>query len=524
MSYNSSTRIFLVSSESKDQETMMKILRHHSMRTRMFYLLIAIPLTGLLSCAERPTPLKTGLPTARLISEVDEAVPEMMERAMIPGLSVSLIRDGMLVWSKGFGVKNRQSLEPVDDQTVFEAASLSKPVFAYAVLKLVERSILNLDTPLIEYVDIPYLEATFLQGKLTDDRIRKITARMVLCHTPGFPNWRNRGNPIEILFEPGEKYSYSGEGFQYLQTVVEKVTGMRMNAFMQEEVFYPLKMTHSSYVWKPEFDETSAFPHNMFEEVSEKRKPTFPMAAATLHTTAPDFARFILAIMNHEGLSKSTIEEMLSSQSVVESEGSGEVTWGLGVGLETTPHGPAYWHWGDNMLFRCLFVAFPEQKLGMVYFTNSFNGLSVRKQMVAAAIGGEHPIMDSSTLDDYGDVDAPGMVFVQTIVRDGIEAALKIFEDLSEKMNPEDIMDERAMNGLGYGLMRSGKIDAAIEVFKLNVNTFPESSNVYDSLGEAYMNAGEHKLAIQNYEKSIELNPDNENGKQMLERIRKEMR
>ena len=116
------------------------------------------------------------------------------------------------------------------------------------------------------------------------------------------------------------------------------------------------------------------------------------------------------------------------------------------------------------------------------------------------------------------------MAFVRSIVRDGLEAALKVYSDLAVRTDPSEIMSESAMNGLGYGLMRSGKLDEAVEVFKLNVRAFPESSNVYDSLGEAYMNAEEYDLAIRNYEKSIELNPDNENGKQMLERIRKAMR
>ena len=475
-----------------------------------------------LACSGGSTPLKTGIPTAKLIAGLDEIIPDLMDQAMIPGLSVAVVRDGILIWSKGFGVKSNETKEPVDDQTVYEAASLSKPVFGYAVLKLVERGELDLDKPLIEYVTEPYMEATFLQGKLTDERIRKITARMVLSHTPGFPNWRLRGNPIEIQFEPGEKYSYSGEGFQYLQAVVEKITGLTMIEFMQKEVFDPLEMTHSSYVWKPEFDEATAFPHNMLEEASEKRKPSFPMAAATLHTTAPDFAKYMMAVMNEEGLSGETVSQMLTTQSVVDPEKSDAVTWGLGVGLEHTPHGLAYWHWGDNMLFRCLFVALPKQKIGVVYFTNSFNGLSVRAQIVAAAIGGEHPIMTSPLLDDYGDVEAPGMVFTRSIVREGMEAAMKVYEELSVSMDPQEIMSESAMNGLGYGLMRSDKLQEAIVVFKLNVKAFPDASNVYDSLGEAYMNDGKIALAIKYYEKSIELNPENENGKEALERLKKQ--
>ena len=165
----------------------------------------------------------------------------LLEDGIVPGLSVAVVQKGELVWHRGFGVKNAQTKEPVAANTVFEAASLSKPVFAYAVLKLVDAGKFDLDTPLTKY-----LPGNYDVGE--DARLQQITARHVLSHTPGFPNWRRQGNPLTIHFTPGERFSYSGEGFVYLSKVIEHVTGEKFNEFMKRMVFDPLGMADSSYV------------------------------------------------------------------------------------------------------------------------------------------------------------------------------------------------------------------------------------------------------------------------------------
>ncbi len=463
--------------------------------------------------------LKTTVPKDTLISQLEKKLPQILEKATIPGLSIAVIRDGKLLWTKGFGIRNSETHDPVTDETVYEAASLSKPVYAYAVLKLVERGELDLDKPLIEYVADEYIEQNYLGRKIDDVRFRKITARMVLTHTPGFPNWRGRDS-LKINFEPGEKFSYSGEGFGYLQKVVEKLSGLALNDFMKKEVFDPLGMNSSSYVWQESYDKNTAYPHDMMGEADKKRKPEQGHAAATLHSTAIDFAQFIMAIMNHTGLQPGTIDSMLVPKVVVDPEKSQDIFWGLGVGLEKTPNGIAFWHWGDNMTFRCFFLAFPQQKIGVVYFTNSFFGLAVRKQIVELAIGGENPALNCNLLANYGDMDSPGMEFARTLIKEGAAAAIQKYHQMREKLAAQDIVEEYFMNGIGYVFLRKKQYQDAIQIFKLNVEAYPESFNVYDSLGEAYMENGDRELAIKNYEKSLELNPENENGKKMLKKIK----
>ncbi|MFN7141390.1 MAG: cyanophycinase, partial [Limisphaerales bacterium] len=173
-------------------------------------------------------------------------VPELMQKWKVPGVSIAAIRNHKLSWTGQYGIKTVGKTEKVEATTIFEAASMSKPVFAYVVLQLAQEGLLDLDQPLVEILGKPYIE--------TDDRHKRITARMVLTHTSGFPNWRPGGSrsngPIPIHFEPGTQMRYSGEGFLFLQRAVEKLTGMPLNDLVQQRLFQPLGMTNSSYVWR----------------------------------------------------------------------------------------------------------------------------------------------------------------------------------------------------------------------------------------------------------------------------------
>jgi CubicO group peptidase (beta-lactamase class C family) len=184
------------------------------------------------------------------ISQLEHDVPDLMKKGGVPGVAIAVVRGGKTTWVHGLGVKNANNAQPVTTETVFEAASLSKPVFAYGVLKLVEQGKLGLDVPLTTYLPKPFVAG--------DERLAKITARIVLSHRIGFPNWPADDGSVSIYFTPGERFSYSGEGYIYLQRVVEKITGEGLNEYMTEAVFTPLGMTSSSYVWRPDFDALTA--------------------------------------------------------------------------------------------------------------------------------------------------------------------------------------------------------------------------------------------------------------------------
>lgn len=464
-------------------------------------------------------PLKKGVKKEEMAARLEKAIPQLMKDGDVPGLSMVLISDGKVFWQRGFGVENAQTKKPVDENTVYEAASLSKPVFAYGVLKLVDAGKLDLDTPLTKYLPGAYVE--------NDERLNQITARMVLSHRTGFPNWRPRGGELKIYFKPGERFSYSGEGFVYLQKVVEHLTGEPLDAYMKKAVFGPLGMTSSSYVWQTAYATRKACGHNALGDVTEQRKPLEANAAASLNTTPQDYAKFVIAVMQGTGLRKETARLMLTPQVKV-NEGCQNcvnnqpgpllpnVSWGLGIGLQQTKDGESFWHWGDsNNDVQCYVVAYPKERLGLLVFTDSGNGHSIIPAIINEAIGGEQPAIAWLHYEQYN---SPARQLFKEIVTRG-EAAINEYRERRKNSAGAPVLNEVQMNRLGYALLQKQKVKEAIEIFKMNVEDFPQSSNVYDSLGEAYMVNGDKELAIKNYQKSIELNPDNANGVEMLKKL-----
>jgi CubicO group peptidase (beta-lactamase class C family) len=328
--------------------------------------------------------------TGATILQLEKDVPELMKKDIVPGLAIAVIRGGKTTWLHGFGMKEIKTGQPVTGKTVFEAASLSKPVFAYAVLKLVEQGKLGLDVPLTTYLPKPFVEG--------DERLAKITARIILSHRTGFPNWPADDGSVSIYFTPGERFSYSGEGYIYLQRVVEKITRKPLNEYMTQAVFTPLGMTSSSYVWRPDFDALTATGHDSDGKPTELVKPAEALAASTLNTTAKDYALFVEAVLNGKGLKPATLREMETPEIALDPECricikhepkqlSKNLFWGLGWGIERKDGTDVLWHWGDNGSFKGFVMADPKTKSGVVMFANSENGLEVGKPLVDEVMG-----------------------------------------------------------------------------------------------------------------------------------------
>ncbi|MEK6299569.1 MAG: serine hydrolase [Acidobacteriota bacterium] len=466
-------------------------------------------------------PLQSTAKLPRVIAGLETTIPRLMKDADVPGLSIALVRNGELAWHHGFGVKNAKTKEPVTDDTVFEAASLSKPVFAYAVMKLVESGKLDLDKPLNQYLPGDYDVGP-------DPRLAAITARRVMSHTTGFPNWRGGDSKLKIYFTPGEKFSYSGEGFVYLSRVVEHITGKQFDDFMKEYVFDPLAMTNSSYVWQPRFDKLKASRHNSLGEPTFDIKPQRANAAASLQTTAQDYGRFIAAVLKGAGLKQETRKQMLTPQIKVDEGGtntttrpadklSRSISWGLGWGLQTTADGLSFWHWGDNGDTKAYVVVLEKQKLGVVVFTDGANGLSIMPEIIAEAVGGQQPALAWLKYESYN---SPARLLLKNIFANGSEVALRDYRAWRKGRAAGEVVTETQMNRIGYTLLGSKRVKDGIEVFKLNAQDFPQSWNTYDSLGEAYLADANKELAIKNYQRSVELNPNNAGGIDALKKLR----
>jgi len=289
----------------------------------------------------------------------------------IPGISLALIKNGKVIYHKTYGVKNTYTKEPVDEKTLFEAASITKPVFAFAVLRLAEKGIIDLDKPLYQY--LPFEEIAY------DDRYKLITARHVLCHQTGFPNWAymNKDNKIDIKFMPGTSFGYSGEGYEYLKRVVEHITNKNIDAVLQEEVINPLGLKNT-YFSKNDYLAKVVSNGHLDNLPTRADLPEKAGMAGGMHTEAVSFTNFVLALRNRKGLKPETYDEMFKIQTIVppdeDSKEGYENYFGLGIALQKTPFGSVFGHGGNNGDFQCQFMMFKDLDMGYVIFTNSNTG------------------------------------------------------------------------------------------------------------------------------------------------------
>ena len=193
-----------------------------------------------------------------------------------------------------------------------------------------------------------------------------------------------------------------------------------------------------------------------------------------------------------------------------------DVAWGLGWGLQTTADGLSFWHWGDQGDSKAYIVAFDRAKLGVVVFTNSANGLSIMREIVTDAVGGNQPAMEWL---DYERFNSPRRSLLYDILAHGADEALREFRARRDGHPDAPTLNENQWNSLGYDLLGLGQVDDAIEVFAQNVEDYPASWNAYDSLAEAYEALGEAPSAIRNYKRSLELNPKNAHAETQLKKL-----
>ena len=368
------------------------------------------------------------LPSPELLQDL----PRQMQALGVPGIGIAVVEQGRLAWSRGFGVLQAGQETRVDDGTLFEMASVSKPIFAYAVLMLVDRGVLALDAPLVAYHRPDYLAE--------HPWIDRITVRDVLRHSTGLPNWRADPEHEKLmpLVEPGQRIDYSGEAFVWLQLVVESLTGESLDQTMRTLLFAPLGMHDSSYAWDAAMAIRSVHGHGVPGEhpsapppqglreawdaalpIAERwRKPlaewryadaqrALPLArasapgvvhaagdimansAASLRCTVRDYARFMALMVQAAtpswALRPSSREAMLRRQIEVPGRWTDK---GLGWNLETTPRGPVFHHSGSNAgIFKTFALGDAARQRAIVIGTNATNGNVLYRRIVRASTG-----------------------------------------------------------------------------------------------------------------------------------------
>lgn len=460
--------------------------------------------------------------------KIDNYLQLIMNRFDIPGMAVAVTKDNEIFYWNTFGVTNVNTREKLQPKHVFHMASVSKPFVATAIMQLVEKEKISLDDPLIKY--LPYF-------KLDDPHYKEITIKQMLTHTSGIPDERDyewdkpqfdagaaeryvRSLENErMVAAPGEKYHYSNMAFDILADVIAKVSGVTFEDYIKKNILNPLDMKNSDFLReriKPEF-RTSGHIFNLEPKVSDvypynrRHAPSSCLNASVLEMSNWAIANLNKGVFKgNRILAESSYKLLFEPQVRINQTRSIGLSWYLDRyrDVKTVTHG------GRDLGFTSYILMLPEKSLAVVAAIN-FDGEPIVIDLtfgVVDIILGFEP--SKPKIPIY-------MIVSKAILDSGIEKAIERYRELKKYHPDEYKFRENQLNWLGYHLIKNNRMKDAIEIFKLNVEMFPQSYNTYDSLAEAYKKNGNIELAIENYEKSLNLNPKNKNAKEQIKKLKK---
>ncbi len=454
-------------------------------------------------------------------AKLDELMNLYTEYGQFNG-SVLVAEKGKVIYKKGFGMANMEWDIPNQSDTKHRLGSITKQFTSMLILQLAEQGKLKLDVPITTYLPD--------YNKSNGD---KITIHHLLTHTSGTPNYtafpnffrdstRDPYTPDEFVevfadstlqFTPGEKFTYSNSGYFLLGVIIEKVTGKSYEQVLQENIFTPLKMNSSGYDHHSTILKKRASGYEKNGRAFRNANyidMSIPYAAGSLYATVEDLYLWDQALYTNKLLSKKYMD-LLFTKHVPAFGGH----YAYGWGVNKVPNGEAndslkvISHGGGINGFNTLISRIPADKNLVVLFSNT-GGASLNEMSVAIrGILYNNPYeMPKKSL---------AFVLLDDINKLGIAKAITRFNEFNA--SGEYVLNEGEMNNAGYEFLQSDKINEALAIFKLNIDAFPKSSNVYDSYGEALLKNGEKEKGIENYKKSIELNPANQGGINVLKKL-----
>ena len=311
--------------------------------------------------------------------KITDGLENLLQENNIPALGLGVIEDGKITQIKVYGTLDGIKIAPYN--SLFNVASLTKPVTAMTVLRLVSLGKWDLDEPLYKYFTDPDIA--------NDPRIKKVTTRLVLSHQTGFPNWRsmNKDQKLNFEFDPGTKYQYSGEGFEYLRKAIEKKLNKSLEELAKEYVFQAVGMDDTSYIWNEKKDadrivlgyDKSGKPYDIVKNKTAS-------AADDLVASVEDYSKFIIAVMNNELLSPKVFADLKTKQVKTKNNkyfGLGFEIYDLGNNKIALSHG------GSDKGVNTIAVMLPETKQGLVIFTNVDDGYKIYEPLINQYFGEE---------------------------------------------------------------------------------------------------------------------------------------
>ena len=335
--------------------------------------------------------------------EIDAAVERLMREAQVPGVALALIEDGEIRYVRTYGVRHSGTGAPMEPDTILYGASLTKAVFGFYCMKLVDAGLLDLDQPIADYLPRPLPEYENYRDLAGDPRWRAFTPRMLLSHTSGMPNfrWVNADEKLDIKFEPGTRYAYSGEGMNMLQFVLEQGLGLDVGADMRRRVFEPLGMTRTSMTWRDDFQANNASGHDAAGAPVGHNLRGNVRAAGSMDTTIANFARFLQATVRATGLSRRARRELTREQvrirsvrqfppddpGTTDANDGVRLGYGLGWGRFETPWGSAFFKEGNGSGATNYVLCIERRRTCMAAMTNSERGNRIFQYLTEALIG-----------------------------------------------------------------------------------------------------------------------------------------
>ena len=436
--------------------------------------------------------------------------------------SVLVAENGKIIYKGAYGQANMEWNIPNTPDTRFRLGSITKQFTATAILQLVEQGKIKLDAKLSDYLP-----------DYRKDTGEKVTIHHLLTHTSGIPSYTSQPgffqnvsrNPYKVdefvkkyasgdlEFEPGSKFLYNNSGYFLLGAIIERVTGKPYEQVLKQNIFDPLGMKNTGYDHHDTLIPKRASGYSKTPDGYANAAyldMSIPYAAGSLYSTVEDLYLWDQALYTDKVLSAQS--KALMYKPFLENYAYGWAVANASFKQNDQPV-QVISHDGGINGFSTTIVRFPKEKNLIVMLDNTGSEYVNRLGQSIGKILYNQPY------------ETPKMSIIpvlnKTIAEQGIEAGIAQYRDLKAKQSATYDFAEPELNRLGYQLLRTGKAKDAIEIFKLNVEAYPKSSNPYDSLAEAYMTINERDLAIQNYKKAVELNPNNTNAVETLKRLEK---
>lgn len=458
-----------------------------------------------------------------LAQQIDQLLKKYAEYGQFNG-SALVAEQGKPIYKKGFGMANMEWDIPNAPNTKHRLGSITKQFTAMLILQLAEQGKLKLDVPITTYLpDYP---------KGNGDQI---TIHHLLTHTSGIPNYtsfpnffkdlsKNYYSPADFVkqfsgmpleFKPGEKFAYSNSGYFLLGYIIEKVSGKTYETCLQENIFTPLHMNDSGFDHSEKIlkNRAAAYEKNGDGYVNAAYiDMNLPYAAGSMYSTVEDLYLWDQALYT-EKLLPAKSRDLLFAHHIAARGGHYGYGWSVAEadGIKPNAKITITEHGGGINGFNTIISRITTDR-NLVVLLNNTGGapLDEMNRAIRNILYGKPYDMPKRSL---------AKTLLATINEKGLSAGMAQFKEL--KKSDSYNLKESEVNAAGYQLLQSGKVAEAIEMFKINVEAFPKSGNVYDSLGEAYLKNGNKELAVVNYKKSVELDPGNEAGKKVLEEISK---